>query len=173
MSFRKEVFKVAGGFRDGMGRVGAVPAGCEETELCIRVRQRLPGSTLLYQPAAVVGHHVPASRARWAYFRSRCYAEGVSKGLVTRFVGARDGLSSERAYVLRTLPHGVLRGLADRVSKGDLDGPRRAGAILAGLAITTAGYLAASLSTRLADWKLLSPEWPPAELTGRETGKVE
>ncbi|HEX5504506.1 MAG TPA: glycosyltransferase family 2 protein, partial [Thermomicrobiales bacterium] len=81
MSFRREVF-AAGGFRDGIGRVAARPLGCEETELCIRARQRWPGRVLLYQPAARVAHRVPPSRATWRYFRARCYAEGQSKALV-------------------------------------------------------------------------------------------
>ena len=33
MSFRREVFSRIGGFRDQIGRVGARPSGCDETEL--------------------------------------------------------------------------------------------------------------------------------------------
>jgi glucosyl-dolichyl phosphate glucuronosyltransferase len=140
MSFRREVFETIGGFRNGMGRLGARPLGCEETEFCIRARQRWPQKTLLYEPQARVRHRVPARRARWAYFCARCYAEGLSKALVAEFVGAKDGLASERLYTLRVLPRGVVRGLADAIT-GDLGGLGRAGAIVAGLSITTAGYV--------------------------------
>jgi len=149
MSFRREVFTAVGGFRSGMGRLGTRPLGCEETELCIRVRKHWPPATLLYEPKALVRHRVPAARARWSYFRARCYAEGLSKAQVAAFVGAKDGLASERHYTLSTLPRGVVRGLADTM-KGDLAGLGRAGAIIAGLAVTSAGYLAGKTSQRLA-----------------------
>jgi GT2 family glycosyltransferase len=130
MAFRREVFEAVGGFREGVGRVGRHPLGCEETELCIRLRQARPEARILLVPDAVVDHHVPAERHRFSYFRRRCFAEGISKATVTGEVGTADGLSSERTYVTRTLPRGIVRG-----------GPRRAGAILAGLAFTTGGYL--------------------------------
>jgi len=140
MSFRREFLVELGGFRSGMGRIGSYPAGCEETELCIRAHQRWPGSILLYDPAARVRHNISSGRTGAGYFRSRCYAEGLSKALVSRSVGAGDGLSSERAYVCGTLPRGVLDGVAD-VFRGDLFGLARAAAIVVGLAFTTMGYL--------------------------------
>ena len=139
MSLRREVFAEVGGFRPGIGRVGTLPVGCEETELCIRVRQRWPQGELVYVPTAVVRHRVPQGRATWEYFRSRCYAEGISKALVTQFVGAQDGLSSERAYTLRTLPAGVLAGLGAAL-RGQADGLGRAAAIAGGFALTAIGY---------------------------------
>jgi GT2 family glycosyltransferase len=140
MSFRREVLEGVGGFRSGIGRVGTDPAGCEETELCIRVGRRWPSKALLYEPRARVQHRVTARRARWSYFRARCYAEGRSKALVAQAVGAGDGLASERTYTLRTLPRAVIRGLADSL-RGDPSALTRVGAIVAGLALTTAGYL--------------------------------
>jgi len=142
MSFRREVFSTVGGFRSGIGRVGTLPVGCDETEVCIRVLQRWPESIMLYEPRARVRHRVPESRASWSYFRSRCYAEGISKALVTRFVGAQDGLASERDYTMRTLPRGVASGVADLAVRRDLAGLARSGAITLGLCMTVAGYLA-------------------------------
>ena len=139
MSFRREVFEVVGGFNEGVGRVGAGPLGCEETELCIRAGARWPGRTFLFEPQARVRHQVPDERGRWSYFRARCYGEGLSKAAVSRLAGATRGLESERAYVRRTLPLGVVRGLKDGVG-ADRSGLRRAGAIMVGLATTTAGY---------------------------------
>jgi glucosyl-dolichyl phosphate glucuronosyltransferase len=149
MSFRREVFEIAGEFRSGIGRVGTRPLGCEETELCIRVNQRWPQRRLLYEPQARVRHRVPASRARWDYFRSRCYAEGLSKATVARHVGSGDGLASERTYTFRVLPQGIARGLGD-VLRWDTTGLARAGAIMVGLAFTLAGYLIGTISERLA-----------------------
>ena len=140
MSFRREVFATVGGFRDGMGRVGTRPVGCEETELCIRIRQQWPHAILRYEPQARVLHHVPPQRATWGYFRARCYAEGLSKAQVAHFVGANQGLATERTYTLQTLPQGVLRGLFDLL-RCDGAGLLRALAIITGLLITTLGYL--------------------------------
>jgi hypothetical protein len=141
MSLRRDVLADLGGFTSGIGRVGARPVGCEETELCIRAAQRWPDTVLLYEPSARVSHRVPPGRATWAYFRSRCFSEGLSKALVSRLVGANDGLATERTYTLRTLPLGIAHGLADAVFRRDPGGLARAAAISAGLLTTTAGYL--------------------------------
>jgi len=145
MSFRRNIFAVVGGFRSEIGRVGTQPAGCEETELCIRARQRWPQGVLLYRPQASVSHRIPGYRASWWYFCSRCYCEGLSKAIVTRYVGAKDSLSSERAYILRTLPQGVLRGVMDALLRLDPVGFLRAGAIIIGLIVTMTGYLVGTI----------------------------
>ncbi|MEW9534336.1 glycosyltransferase family 2 protein [Microbispora sp. NPDC049125] len=150
-AFRREIVGEVGGFSTQIGRNvqgrKSRPLGCEETEFCIRLTQRRPGSVMLFEPGAAIGHKVPASRARFAYFRSRCYAEGLSKALVTQSVGTVDGLSSERDYTFRTLPLGVLRGLGDAL-RGDLAGLGRAGAIVTGLAWTTCGYIVGTIRMR-------------------------
>lgn len=141
MSFRREALQIAGAFRDGIGRIGTLPLGCEETELCIRLRQRRPDTMLRYEPAARVHHVVPNARSQWNYFSSRCYAEGISKAQITRFVGAGDSLSSERVYASRVLPRGVLRNSWMAVRSGKLAPFTRAAAILGGLGLTGAGYV--------------------------------
>jgi GT2 family glycosyltransferase len=141
MAFRREVFGTVGGFRSGIGRVGTWPVGCEETELCIRAHQHWPRGIFLYQPQASIFHRVPRNRASWRYFCGRCYAEGLSKAIITRYVGAKDSLASERSYILRTLPHGVMRNLIDAFFHHDLTGLVRAGAIAIGLTVTTTGYV--------------------------------
>lgn len=153
MSFRREVFEAIGGFRNGMGRIGTFPAGCEETELCIRARQRWPQMVMLYNPKARVTHLVPPGRAKARYFYLRCYAEGLSKAAVSRMVGAQDGLASERTYVWKTLPIGVAEGLTDTLMRRDPSGLARAGAIVGGLAFTAAGYLMGILSEGAANLK--------------------
>ena len=144
-SFRHEVFDLVGGFHNGIGRsFSRRPLGCEETEFCIRLTQRSPGAVMLFDNRAVIWHLVPAARGTFSYFVSRCYAEGLSKALVTASVGVGDGLSSERRYTARVLPQGMARGLMDLL-RGDVSGLWRAGAIAAGLAATAAGYAAGSL----------------------------
>lgn len=139
MAFRRGPVEVAGGFKDGIGRVGRTALGCEETELSIRLRG-VAGGRIIQVPGAVVDHLVPRERARLGYFVKRCWAEGISKAVVAHHVGASAALASERRYAMRILPSGVVRGLQDSV-QGDLYGLARALAILLGLMITGAGYL--------------------------------
>jgi GT2 family glycosyltransferase len=148
MSLRRSVFAEVGGFRSGMGRIDTTPLGCEETELCIRARQRFPAATIVYEPRANVLHRITLGRTGWRYFRARCYAEGLSKAAVADRTGSRDGLATERAYALRTLPRGVLRGVVDTVTLRDLGGALRGLAIIAGLLVTASGYIVGSLGWR-------------------------
>ena len=166
MSVRRSVLQMTGGFRSDLGRNGENAAGCEETEFFIRIKKKLPTQQVVYEPAARVRHHVPASRSTWRYFFARCRAEGKSKAAVVRLVGRQTGLSSESGYATRILPAGVLRNLGD-VMRGDPAGLARAFAILAGLTLTTAAYLLERyrpaapngtqetfLPIRIVDWNL-------------------
>jgi glycosyltransferase involved in cell wall biosynthesis len=147
MSFRRELLGSIGGFSDGIGRIGTRPLGAEETELSIRLGRRWPDRTIVYEPAAAVDHRVPAGRATFSYFRSRCYAEGLSKAAVSKLVGSSHALATERSYAVRTLGGAVLTALGQAV-RGDRGALERAFAIVAGLAVTTAGYVVGMVSAR-------------------------
>ncbi|MEU5433438.1 glycosyltransferase family 2 protein [Streptomyces sp. NPDC020719] len=147
-SFRRTAFDAAGGFACGIGRDGDKrPLGGEETELCIRLTRALPDAVLLIDDRAVIHHRVPSVREHFAYFRTRTYAEGLSKALVARSVGATKGLESERRYTTRVLPAGVVRGVRDAVL-GRPGGAGRAAAIVTGVAAATGGYLLGTLRAR-------------------------
>jgi glucosyl-dolichyl phosphate glucuronosyltransferase len=150
MSFRRKVPLSVGGFRHGIGRIGSLPTGCEETELCIRAGRFWPGQSFVYDPKAAVLHRVPKTRSTFAYFVSRCYSEGLSKALVSRFTGARRGLNSELKYVLKALPLGAARGVRDAILHGDIFGLARAGAILCGLFFTVCGFVIGAVGEQ---WK--------------------
>jgi glycosyltransferase involved in cell wall biosynthesis len=152
MSFRREVLEIMGGFRKEVGRVGTRPLGCEETELCIRALQQWSKGVLLYEPGSQVHHRVPPNRACWRYFRERCCAEGLSKARVARLVSSKSWLRSELTYSAWILPQGIVRGLADGFLRLQPAGLARAGAIAAGLAITTAGYLKGVVSNGRTDF---------------------
>jgi glycosyltransferase involved in cell wall biosynthesis/GT2 family glycosyltransferase len=140
MSFRRQALIEAGGFRHELGRIGKIPAGCEETDLSIRIGKDNPGGEIVYDPEAAVDHFVPAERASFRYFTSRCRGEGRSKAILSGLVGSDDGLAEERTYTRRTLPLGFLRGVGDAF-RGELDGLSRAAMLVIGLATTTSGYL--------------------------------
>ncbi len=147
-SFRRTAFAAAGGFATGIGRDGDKrPLGCEETELCIRLSRARPDAILLMDDRAVIHHRVPAPREHFAYFRTRTYAEGLSKALVARSVGSDKGLESERRYTTRILPAGVARGLRDALLARP-GGAGRAGAIVAGVLTAAGGYVLGSVRAR-------------------------
>ncbi|MFI1164242.1 glycosyltransferase family 2 protein [Streptomyces sp. NPDC020801] len=147
-SFRRTAFDAAGGFATGIGRDGDKrPLGCEETELCIRLSRARPDAVLLIDDRAVIHHRVPRAREHFRYFRTRAYAEGLSKALVARSVGADKGLESERRYTTRVLPAGVARGLRD-VLLARPGGAGRAGAIVAGVLTAAGGYAVGSVRAR-------------------------
>lgn len=141
MSIRKDVFQRVGLFNSDIGRIGKIPLGCEETELCIRATQQIPGGEFIYEPQAIVCHNVPATRVTWQYFLYRSYAEGLSKAQISELVGETSGLASERSYIFRTLPIGIIQGIRDTLLQHNLAGIKRSTAILIGLLYTTAGYI--------------------------------
>lgn len=143
MAFRGSAIGIVGGFDPDVGRLGRRPLGCEETELCIRVRRSIPGAQVVAVPDAIVDHHVSADRLRPRYFASRCWHEGLSKARIARLSTSAEALSSERRYVTRTLPRAVVRAAAGvgcagagHVAAG------RVSAIVGGLLSTTLGYAA-------------------------------
>ncbi|MES9808919.1 glycosyltransferase family 2 protein [Streptomyces cinereoruber] len=173
-SFRRTAFDAAGGFATGIGRDGdRRPLGGEETELCIRLSKALPGAILLMDDRAVIHHKVPAVRERFDYFRTRVYAEGLSKALVAQSVGAQKGLESERRYTTQVLPAGVLRGAGDAL-RGRSGGAGRAGAIVTGVALAAGGYALGRLRARRSgttfSWGPIErADGPAAEPTGGPT----
>src|ERR1700722_1160110 len=147
-SFRSDIFAQVGGFTSEVGRSTAkLPLGCEETEFCIRIGQQLPDAQLVIDDRAVIWHRVSGQRGTFSYFLTRCYAEGVSKAVVSERVGAADGLAAERRQAFATLPLGLARNLTS-ACRGDLSGLGRAAAISAGLLATAAGYAAGRLARR-------------------------
>jgi glucosyl-dolichyl phosphate glucuronosyltransferase len=152
MSFRRSAFDRAGYFDSSVGRNAKVsrPAGCEETEFSIRLRQAWPDGRIMYEPRAVVHHHVDGSRRTWRYFLARCYAEGFSKAQVARLAGMSSALSSERAYLIHAVQQAVFRELSGLGRVGRADALGRLAALLLGVSWTGAGFARASVSrTRL------------------------
>jgi len=141
MSFRLEVLRQVGGFNLALGRQGTLPLGCEETEICIRSKMGAPGSRIVYEPAALVRHHVPSERSTLRYMLSRSWSEGISKAQVSQIVGHKRALGPERRYVRSTLPRAFFSGIRDWSRGDNPQGLGRAGAVVAVLACTAAGYV--------------------------------
>ena len=121
-SSRREAFQIAGGFQNGMAVPRGSGHGLRKYQILHQGQPAVPGSGLpLRSPRDDLAPGDP-EWCRFSYFRSRCYAEGLSKALVTASVGVADGLATERRYTTRVLPLGVAHGVADAVP----DGTRRA-----------------------------------------------
>ncbi|MGD0391373.1 MAG: glycosyltransferase family 2 protein [Acidimicrobiales bacterium] len=140
MSFRRTVFSDVGRFDTEVGRTAAVPLGCEETMLGIRVGRHYGQGSIVQVPSAIVDHKVGAERATVRYLMKRCFSEGISKAAVARKVGRADASSSELQYVRKVLPSGIAAGVA-RCARGEMDGLKAAGLILLGLFCTVLGYV--------------------------------
>ena len=138
MAFRREPLIGIGGFNLETGRVGSIPLGAEETEVCIRLRQQDPTRRVVFEPKSVVLHTVTPERMTWRYLRRRSFFEGVSKSALSRDLGSGDALSSERSYALGVLPAGAWRELASGRPLGSL-------AIVLSLAAASVGYAYGSL----------------------------
>jgi cellulose synthase/poly-beta-1,6-N-acetylglucosamine synthase-like glycosyltransferase len=147
MALRRRVFDEVGGFTSGIGRIGKVPLGCEETELCIRFTANHPDDRFVLERRAVVHHLVPPSRLTWSYFRSRCWAEGLSKAAVSSLVGSRSGLASERTHVLKAMPKELAASLGGVVRRPGASTAKVA-LIVSGAAVAAAGLVRGRMALR-------------------------
>jgi glucosyl-dolichyl phosphate glucuronosyltransferase len=141
MSLQTQLALDVGGFDTGVGRVANRPAGCEETELSIRLAAARPGAAIYYTTESVVDHHVSADRVRYGYFVRRCWHEGLSKASVVQLSGASAGLERERRQAAVVIPRAFARELGELL-RGHLFALPRMAVTASGLAVTAAGYAA-------------------------------
>ncbi len=157
MSVRADVLRGAGGFTSDLGRrklgfsisgrarIGGKAESCEETEFCIRAARLFPGGYWAYRPGARVHHLVPSQRTTWKYFVHRCLVEGTAKAVLRGLAGSKDDLGAEGRYVREVLPRAVANNLSAAL-RGQAGAARRAGAIIAGFALTAFAYARTRLS---------------------------
>jgi len=65
----------------------------------------------------------------------------LGKAVLVSTVGRESALAAELTYVRQTLPVGITRNLREAVVRRDVDGLKRAGAIVAGFSMAAAGFL--------------------------------
>ena len=144
MAIRKDLLGTKIRFNTELGRVGAKPVGCEETELAIALRKAHPELNFVRNTRAQVKHFVPKQRAQQKYFLQRCWHEGKSKSrLVSEH--SRSGLASEKNYALKTLPIAFFRSLGQLASKEPKKASQAAFIVL-GLGTTALGFLTGKFS---------------------------
>lgn len=71
----------------------------------------------------------------WSYFVHRCLIKGNAKAVLAGLAGSKDGLGAEARYVREVLPRAAVKVLRAALS-GQAGATRRAGAIIAGFALT-------------------------------------
>jgi GT2 family glycosyltransferase len=104
VAFRSEVFVEVGAFHLGLGRKGESLISGEEAEMCLRIRRH--GKKVVYEPAAVVEHHVSRERTTLRWLLRRAFAQGRTKAIF-------HGMAAGDSYPsLRSLPIRVLRDAA-------------------------------------------------------------
>lgn len=80
-SFRKKVFTEVGEFAINLGRKGSLLIGSEDTEIQQRIHQL--DKQIIYEPLAIVHHHVSPERLTKTYFIKRSYGNGRTEALLT------------------------------------------------------------------------------------------
>jgi GT2 family glycosyltransferase len=164
MAFRAKVFGTAGMFNPAIGRLGSLPLGCEETELCIRATRLVPDSEIVLVGGAEIDHHVPGSRATVSYLLRRCFFEGISKALV-RGLGDQRSLDTERVYLRQALPARVRSGLRRAAGGHVAEGLGLVAAVAGSVGAAAAGYFVGLVVFRVRPPAIVPapPERRPAE----------
>jgi glucosyl-dolichyl phosphate glucuronosyltransferase len=99
MAMTRRSFDKVGGF-DEVGRKKMKPCMSEETELCERIEEKIPGS-ITWNHNALVYHNVPETRTRLRYMVDRAYKEGVGKAVISQ----RYPLGLEKKFLNYYLTH--------------------------------------------------------------------
>ncbi len=96
ISFDRETFLAAGGFRTDLGKNQDNPLQGEEAELCARI-----DGEFWYAPDAVVRHEVDDSQLSVGYLLDRSFWQGYSKAALA------DELSDESAFLSELLTRSI------------------------------------------------------------------
>jgi hypothetical protein len=83
--------------------VGQAHKGGEEAEMCLRIKQRIPGSLILYEPRALLYHKVSPDRAKLMYQFKFCLNEGITRANVRKLSKShsKKPLATENTFLKR------------------------------------------------------------------------
>lgn len=98
MAFRAELLRELGGFDTRLGRIGQSLLSAEETFLRNQVAAR--GGNCVYEPRAVVHHHIGKERLTHGYARRRLLAQGQSDVVATAITHGHRGRLAESVACL-------------------------------------------------------------------------
>ena len=110
MAFRAETFRRVGFWNTSLGAINGNSRGGEEADICMRIRESLPGSRIVFEPRAKVFHKISRRRATPGYNFDYCVREGLAKAKMAKTASSytKTPLSTEglflRQILLRALP---------------------------------------------------------------------
>jgi cellulose synthase/poly-beta-1,6-N-acetylglucosamine synthase-like glycosyltransferase len=136
MSARRQALVSIGGFHSD---------NHDDMDMCHRLAYVYPDTLIVYEPDALVLHHVPKARTTWSYFWRRCYF--VNKGKVEAFSQMEEAasLSADIGFVGWAVTRGIPRELR-QVLKGDFWGVARVLAIAVGVMLAGLGHVAGQVA---------------------------
>ena len=108
MSFRREAFKIAGLFKEEVGRFGKKLLSGEEAEFAMRLKKVMPNAKIIYDPSAIVYHRVPKNRTKIRYALKRAFYEGYSKAILAKEYSLNVE-SSYLKFLMYTLINKILK----------------------------------------------------------------
>lgn len=117
LSFRREAFTASGLFKtsleiNGQGKADWQQPGGEETDFCLRVKQKT-GKRIMYEPEVKVKHKVYGYRLSTIFIAKRAYWEGRAKVILNRLHRSGDQAVLSTEYEL-------LRRIFSRALPGSL-----------------------------------------------------
>jgi len=144
MAFKYYIFHQVGFFRSEIGRTGKTMGVAEESELCIRIKQKVSQSMVVYEPRACIYHKVPPWRLNSRYLVVRSYNEGFYKRIVKKLLSeySRQRLSTENSYLHYLLFTAIPKRLRYFYK---MDTLFQTGAIMASIVAAGLGYLMGNL----------------------------
>jgi glycosyltransferase involved in cell wall biosynthesis len=128
----------------------------DDMDLCHRLAAF---GSILYEPAAIVRHFVPAERVTWRYFWRRCFFVNMHKVEAFRDLGDDANLASERAFISRFVTRSLPNYLGAAV-RGDGAAVVRLLVSLCGISLSGLGNFAGRLrlARRAAPSSVPSPD---------------
>lgn len=143
MSFERNVIEKVGYFNTGVGRIGNKLSGHDDTEFGIRATEKIPDSKIVYEPDAIVYHHVPKKRSNIQYVINRSFAEGYSKACIKKQkLESKSVLNSEKHYLQQVLLEGIFERLIKNTSSSTVS---QAFTLSVSVSLVLFGYLIGSL----------------------------
>ncbi|MCW4024991.1 MAG: glycosyltransferase [Candidatus Bathyarchaeota archaeon] len=137
MAFRRSMFEKVGYFSTETGRVGNKLMGHDDTEIGIRATNKLHGTSILYDPTAVVYHRVSANRVSVNYVLKRSYSEGFSKAFISSSSQTKIALGAEKTYL-----HNLFLGSSKMLLQGNIrTGPSRCWTLWVATVMVFLGYI--------------------------------
>lgn len=136
MSVRRGALQEIGGFHSD---------NHDDMDMCLRIASA--DYNVIYEPLAVVGHFVPATRTTWRYFWRRCYF--VNLGKIEAFANMQGAanLGAELTFVREIITRGIAAEM-HKTLRGDFYGLIRAGAMVAGVTLAGLGHLSGKFRAR-------------------------